>query len=83
MSRRWIELLVPPRPAQVCLEDLEPVIVLLLRGVRFPKPPLEDREMMVIGGQKILLLAALNVAELRHYLSDDDIVIGSAGVKLR
>lgn len=49
VDRRGIELLVPPRPAQVIPEHLEPAIVLFLGGVRLAEAPLEEGEVAMIG----------------------------------
>lgn len=66
MNGRGIQLLVPSRPAQVSPEDLEPVVVLLLGGIRLTEFPLEDGEVVVIGQH--LVVAAV------HHLPDQRIL---------
>lgn len=57
VNGRGVQLLVPPRAAQVSPEDLEPAIVLLLGRVRLSKFPLEDGEMVMVRQR---LIAAIN-----------------------
>lgn len=53
VDRRGIELLVPPRAAQVRPEHRESVIVLLLGGVRLAETRLEEREVAVVLGREV------------------------------
>lgn len=51
MYSAGVKLLVTLGKSQISLEDLETVIVLLLGGVRFVEPFLEEGEMVVGLGQ--------------------------------
>ncbi|GER50330.1 tryptophan synthase beta chain [Striga asiatica] len=73
-----VELLVPPRAAQVSLEDPEPAVVLLLRGVRLSEFPLEDRE-VVVGVQQRVLVNGPQILAVIHHLPNQKIAaVGGA-----
>lgn len=64
VNGRGVELLVPPRAAQVSSEDLEPAIVLLLGSVRLPESPLEYGEVVEVC-QRLVLVAINHLPDQR------------------
>ena len=60
VNRRRVHALVAPRAAHVSLEHLEPVIVLILRRIRLPEPPLENREVVLRSQQPRVTVAAVD-----------------------
>lgn len=76
---RGVELLVPPRAAEVRAEHPEPVVVLLLGAVRPSEPPLEEREVVVVrqGG------ALPTVAAVVHHLPDQRVAVAGGEVLRR
>lgn len=75
MVRRGVEPLVAPGTAEVGLEDLESVVVLLLARVGLAEPLLEERE-LVLGSQP-------DLAFVVDDLPDQNIAVRVAGDRLR
>lgn len=73
---RGVEPLVALGAAEVGLEDLEPVVVLLLGRVSFTEPGLEEREMVLRSEPDLTVFV--------HHLPDQKIVaVWSAGERFR